>query len=196
MEITRDLNWDDFVVNAVRDQHGAGRQMGEVDAGVGVERLDLLQLVARTLCVAFPAVLAEGFLNFRLREESLVVRRKAPFDVLEVALPLVEEAVAVLVFIPEEGRRVEVGQLGREQDVPGFLREAPPVITDPDALIAAGIPRCGRGIGVRTDCKKSGPATAGAQKEICANPPEANFGEVPVRKASLPGKSSPWPIPG
>ena len=54
--------------------------------------------------VALAAVLAEGFLNFRLREDPLVVRRKAPFDVLEVALPVVEEAVAMLLFDPEEGR--------------------------------------------------------------------------------------------
>jgi hypothetical protein len=77
--------------------------VGKVNAGIGVERLDFLQQVTRTLRVALAAVLAEGFLNFRLREDPLVVRRKTPFDVLEVALPVVEEAVAVLLFDPEEG---------------------------------------------------------------------------------------------
>ena len=42
MEIARDFNGHDLVVNTVGDQHGAGRQMSEVDAGVGVERLDFL----------------------------------------------------------------------------------------------------------------------------------------------------------
>jgi hypothetical protein len=43
----------------VADQDGAGRQLGEVNAGVGVERLDFLQQVTRTLRVALAAVLAE-----------------------------------------------------------------------------------------------------------------------------------------
>src|ERR1700686_152218 len=101
--------------------------MGEVDVRVGVERLDFLQQVTRTLRVALAAVLAEGFLNFRLREDPAVVRRKAPFDVFEVAPPCVEDAITMPLFDPEEGRRVEVRQLRRKQDVPGFLRVAPPV---------------------------------------------------------------------
>src|SRR5579863_10125635 len=101
--------------------------MSQVDAGVGVERLDFLEQVTRTLRVALAPVLAEGLLNFRLREDPLVIRRKALFDILEVALPMVEEAVAVHPFDPQESRRVEVRQLGRKQNMPGFLREAPPV---------------------------------------------------------------------
>lgn len=71
MEITSDFNGHDLVVHAVADQDGAGRQMGAVNAGVGVERLDFLQQVTRTLRVALAAVLAEGFLNFLLSQEDL-----------------------------------------------------------------------------------------------------------------------------
>ena len=111
MEIARDPYGYNLVVSAVRDQHRAGRQLGQVDIGVRIESLNFLQQVTRTLCVTLAPVLPEGFFHFRLRKHPLVGGAKALFDVREVARPVVEEPVAVLRFDPEKGRRVEVCQL-------------------------------------------------------------------------------------
>src|SRR5271165_2426449 len=104
MEIARDFDGHDLVFNSVGDEYSTGSQIGEVDARVGVERLYFLQKIARALRVALAAVLAEGFLNFRLRKDPLVFHRKAPFDVLEIALPVVEETVPMFLFDPQKGR--------------------------------------------------------------------------------------------